>query len=55
MLNHVSQKLEVVDVADEIQTVHLREADEYVLKSKDTKQNCVKASRNYFLSNDQTL
>lgn len=32
MLNHVGQKLEVVNVADEIQAVHLRKADKYVLE-----------------------
>ena len=34
MLNHVSQELEVVDVADEIHPVHLGEADEYVLRER---------------------
>lgn len=34
MLNHISQKLEVVDVADEIHAVHLREADKYVLRER---------------------
>lgn len=32
MLNHISQELEVIDVADEIQTVHLRQVYKYVLK-----------------------
>lgn len=31
MLNHISQKLEVVNVADEVHPVHLREADKDVL------------------------
>lgn len=31
VLNHVGQKLEVVDVADKIHAVHLRQADKYVL------------------------
>ena len=31
VLNHVGQKLEVVNVADEVQAVHLRKADKYVL------------------------
>lgn len=31
MLNHIGQKLEVVNVADEVHTVHLREADKDVL------------------------
>lgn len=31
MLNHISQKLEVVNVADEVHTVNLREADKDVL------------------------
>lgn len=35
MLDHVSQKLEVVDVADKVHAVHLREADEYVLGQRD--------------------
>ena len=34
MLNHISQELEVVDVADKIQTVHLRETDKYVLRKR---------------------
>lgn len=34
MLNHISQKLEVVNVADEIHTIHLREADKYVLRKR---------------------
>ncbi len=35
MLNHISQKLKVVNVADEVQTVHLREADKYVLPERE--------------------
>lgn len=35
VLDHVSQKLEVVDVADKVHAVHLREADEYVLGQRD--------------------
>lgn len=31
VLNHVSQKLEVINVADKIKAVHLRKADKYVL------------------------
>lgn len=36
MLNHVGQKLEIINVADEIQAVHLRKADEDVLWDGDT-------------------
>lgn len=36
VLNHVSQKLEVVNVADKVHAVHLRQADEYVLRQRDT-------------------
>lgn len=35
MLNHISQELEVVNVADKIHTIHLREADKYVLQDRD--------------------
>lgn len=31
VLNHVGQELEVVDVANEIETVHLRQTDKNVL------------------------
>ncbi|TNN52642.1 hypothetical protein EYF80_037152 [Liparis tanakae] len=34
VLNHISQELEVVDVADKKHAVHLGEADEYVLKEE---------------------
>lgn len=36
VLNHVGQKLEVLDVADEIQAIHLRKADKDVLWDGDT-------------------
>lgn len=35
VLNHVSQELEVVNVADKIHAFHLREADEYVLRERE--------------------
>ena len=36
MLNHVGQELKVIDVADEIQSVHPRQTDEYVLEESES-------------------
>lgn len=50
MLDHVGQKLEIINVADEIQAVHLRKADKYVLwegGSQTETQTWTSASWNY--------
>lgn len=41
VLDHVSQKLEVVNVADKVHAVYLREADKYVLWGKDANDSWV--------------
>lgn len=37
VLNHISQKLEVVNIADKIHTVYLGETDKYVLHEEGVK------------------